>query len=140
MKRALCEESILRIFDVWWHEKVHVFKMTVVVICSCKVFKKVLLVSFPAKIGKIKRHFFCKNVNDKKYIFQIFAQPHVLIIACSTFLLSTFFISKQSSKNQQRLIVNNFWVYNGSIQKGIQERRYTFCVVHRKVHSSSVHS
>jgi len=32
MKRALCEESILRIFDVLWQEKVYVFKMTVVVI------------------------------------------------------------------------------------------------------------
>ena len=133
MKRALCEESILRIFDVLWQEKVYV-------ICSCKVFKKVLLQSFPTKIGKIKRPFFCKNVNDKKDMFQIFAQPHVLIIACSTFLLSTIFTSKQSSKNQQRLIVNNFWVYNGSIQKGIQESRYTFCVANRKVHSSSVHS
>ena len=57
MKRALCEESILRIFDVLWKEKVYVFKMTVV-ICSCKVFKKVLLESFPTKIGKIKRYFF----------------------------------------------------------------------------------
>ena len=68
MKRALCEGSILRIFDVLWQEKVHAFKMTVVVICSCKVFKKVLLESFPTKIGKIKRHFFCKNVNDKRCI------------------------------------------------------------------------
>ena len=135
MKRALCEESILRIFDVLWQEKVFVFKLTVVVICACKVFKKVLLESFPTNIGKIKRHFFCKNVNDKKDIFQIFAQPHVLIIACSTFLLSTIFTSKQSSKNQQRFIVNNFSVYNGSIQKGIQESRYKFCVANRKVHS-----
>ena len=55
--------------------------MTVVVICSCKVFKKVVLESFPTKIGKIKRYIFCKNVNDKKDIFQIFSQPHVLIIA-----------------------------------------------------------
>ena len=108
MKRALWEESMLRIFDVLWQEKVYVFKMTFVVIFSCKVFKKVLLESFPTKIGKIKRHFFWKNVNDKKDIFQIFAQPHVLIIACSTFLLSTFFNSKQSSKKKQRLIVNNF--------------------------------
>ena len=115
MKKA----CILRLFDVLWQEKVYVFKMTVVVICSCKVFEKVLLESFPTKIGKIKRHFFCKNVKDKKDIFHIFAQPHVLIIACSTFLLSSFFTSKQSSKNQQRLIVNNFWVYNGCIQKGI---------------------
>ena len=114
--------------------------MTVVVICSCEVFKKVLLESFPTKIGKIKRHFFCKNVNDKKYIFQIFAQSHVLIIACSTFLLSTFFTSKQSSKKQQSLVVNNFGVYNGFIQKGIQESRYTFCVANSKVHSSSDHS
>ena len=130
MKRALCEESILRIFDVLWQEKVYVFKMIVVVIFSCKVFKRVLLESFPTKIGKIKTHFFCKNVNDKKDIFQIFAQPHVLIIAWIPFLLSSFFTSKQSSKNQQRLIVNNFWVYNG-----IQENRYTFCVANRKVHS-----
>ena len=61
MKRALCEESILRIFDVLWQEKVYVFQMTVVVICSCKVFKKkVPLESFPTKIGKTKRHFFVK--------------------------------------------------------------------------------
>ena len=90
MKRALCEESILRIFDVLWQEKVYVFKMTIAVIFSCRVFKKVLLESFPTKIGKIKRHFFCKNVNDKKDIFQIFAQPHVLIIACSTFFIIFF--------------------------------------------------
>ena len=70
MKRALCEGSILRIFYVLWLEKVYVFKMTVVVICSCKLFKKVLLESFPTKIGKIKRHI--------KDVFQIFAQPHTL--------------------------------------------------------------
>ena len=58
MKRALCEESILRIFDVLWQEKVYVFKMTVVVICSCKEFKKVLLICFPTKMGEIKRHTF----------------------------------------------------------------------------------
>ena len=44
---------MLRIFDVLWEEKVYVFEMTVVVICSCKVFKKVLLESFPTKIGKV---------------------------------------------------------------------------------------
>ena len=55
MKTALCEESMLRIFDVLWQEKVYVFKMTVVVICSCKEFKKLLLVSFSTKIGEIKR-------------------------------------------------------------------------------------
>ena len=38
MKRALCEESILSIFDVLWQENLYVFKMTVIVICSCKVF------------------------------------------------------------------------------------------------------
>ena len=61
MKRALCEESILRIFDVLWQEKVYVFKMTVVVICSCKEFTNLLLVSFPTKIEEIKRdNFFVK--------------------------------------------------------------------------------
>ena len=60
MKRALCEESILRIFDLLWQEKIYAFKMTVVVIFSCKVFKKVLLESFPTEIGKIKRVFFWK--------------------------------------------------------------------------------
>ena len=98
MKRALCEESILRIFDVLWQEEVYVFKMIVVVIFSCKVFKRVLLESFPTKIEKIKTHFFCKNVNDKKDIFQIFAQPHVLIIAWSTFLLSSFSLASSQAK------------------------------------------
>ena len=77
-------------------------------------------ICFPTKIGKIKRHFFVK-VNDKKDIFQIFAQPHVLIIACSTFLISTIFTSKRSSKNQQSLIVNNFWVSMGPFKRAYKK-------------------
>ena len=51
MKRALCEESILRIFDVLWQEKVCFLNgaKTDVVICPCKVFKKALLEGFPTE-------------------------------------------------------------------------------------------
>lgn len=65
--------------------------MTVVVIFSCKVFKKVLLESFPTKIGKIKRHFFWKNVNDKKRYISNFCAAACLNYCMQHFLIINFF-------------------------------------------------